>query len=116
MEALQSHLIVEDTAQGRKACGPLFSPTPVQVVIGQNTPGQKYVICEKPNRWNDTPYWAMEMPTTIVPDHSGIFNTNFIRLLEKFLPTADEMEHTSDMPQLRVTKDVTEGGLPNGRP
>lgn len=104
MPALQSHLIVEDTPQSLKACGPLFSSAPIQVVIGQNTPGQKYVICEKPNRWNDTPYWAMEMPTTIVPDHSGIFNTNFVTLLERFLPTRQQMENPANMPELRVTK------------
>lgn len=34
----------------------------------------------------------MQMPTTIVPDHSGIFNENFIRLLEQFMPSQEEMK------------------------
>jgi hypothetical protein len=88
MQVLQSHLIVENNPQALKQCGPLYSPTPVVL-----TTGQQYVICEKPDRWNDTPYWAMEMPATIVPDHSGIFNLNFMALLDKFLPTAEEMRN-----------------------
>jgi hypothetical protein len=43
----------------------------------------------------------MEMPATIVPDHSGIFNKNFLALLEKFLPTKEEMTNPGDMPQLK---------------
>jgi hypothetical protein len=92
MEVLQSHLIVENNPQSLRECGPLFSPTPVVI-----TTGQQYMICRK-NSWNDTPYWAMEMPATIVPDHSGIFNRNFIALLQKFLPSKDEMENFGLMP------------------
>jgi hypothetical protein len=100
MQALQSHLIVEDNPEARKQCGPLFSQTPVTVTVGaavgnRPAPTKKYVICVKPKSWNDTPYWAMEMPTTIVPDHSGIFNLNFISLLTKFLPSPDEMLDSS---------------------
>ena len=98
MEVLQSHLIVENTQQTLKQCGQLFSPTPVKI-----STGQQYIICEKPNRWNDTPYWAMEMPATIVPDHSGIFNLNFIALLEKFLPSQAEMENPDLMPKPQAT-------------
>jgi hypothetical protein len=94
---LQSHLIVEDKPQLLKQCGPLFNPTPVKL-----TTGQRYFICEKPDRWNDTPYWAMEMPATIVPDHNGIFNLNFIYLLEQFLPSENEMRDPNLMPSLRL--------------
>jgi hypothetical protein len=97
MEVLQSHLIVEDTEQGRSQCGALYSQTPVQI----NT-GQKYLICEKPGRWNDTPYWAMQMPATIVPDHGGIFNKNFLALLEKFLPSEEEMRDPAAMPHVQL--------------
>ena len=34
---------------------------------------------------NDTPYWVMEMPTEIVPDHSHIFRLEFGRLLQAFV-------------------------------
>jgi hypothetical protein len=97
MEVLQSHLILEDNDQGRSQCGALFTQTPVQI-----STGQKYLICEKPGRWNDTPYWAMQMPATIVPDHGGIFNKNFLTLLEKFLPSEDEMKDPAAMPHVQI--------------
>jgi hypothetical protein len=97
MEVLQSHLIVENNEQGRSQCGPLYSLAPLKI-----STGQEYLICEKPGRWNDTPYWAMQMPATIVPDHSGIFNGNFIALLEKFLPGEQEMRDPALMPRLRL--------------
>ena len=34
---------------------------------------------------NDTPYWVMQMPTRIVPDHSDIFRKEFRLLLEAFI-------------------------------
>jgi hypothetical protein len=101
LDAVQSHLIVEAPAQPGQ-CGKIFGQ-PVEVSVGGNpaTAAKKsYVICEKPNRWNDTPYWAMEMPATIVPDHSGIFNSNFVRLLIQFLPSYDEMANPADRPRL----------------
>ncbi len=97
MQVLQSHLIVENTPQALAGCGPLFSPAPITI-----STGQQYFICEKPDRWNDTPYWAMQMPATIVPDHNGIFNLNFIALLEKFLPSAQEMSDPALMPAVHV--------------
>lgn len=85
MQALQSHLIVEmkDASQCRDAvvfAGPFTLPN-----------GTAYQVCEKPGRWNDTPYWAMQMPASIVRDHSGIFNENFVRLLMEWFPTEAEM-------------------------
>jgi hypothetical protein len=34
---------------------------------------------------NDTPYWVMEMPVEIVPDHSNIFRVEFATLLQAFV-------------------------------
>jgi hypothetical protein len=103
LDALQSHLIVEAPVKPGQ-CGPTFG-TPVTITIGGvsgsgSSPTKQYVICEKPNRWNTTPYWAMEMPATIVPDHSGIFNTNFLTLLLEFLPSNNEMINPDHRPRL----------------
>jgi hypothetical protein len=87
MPVLQSHVIVEIKKGGPVSDCPAPYATPFPV-----TTGQTYQVCEKPKRWNDTPYWAMEMPTTIVPDHNGIFNENFIALLTQFLPSKEEMD------------------------
>lgn len=36
-----------------------------------------YVLVEKPNARNRTPYWVMQMPPSVVPDHSTIFTPVF---------------------------------------
>jgi hypothetical protein len=76
MQALQSHLVVEtkDAAE----CGSAKMIIPPFSLRN----GITYQVCEKPDRWNDTRYWAMQMPASIVRDHSGIFNLNFFDLLE----------------------------------
>ena len=63
--------------------------------------GITYEICEKPDRWNDTPYWAMQMPSSIVRDHSGIFNDNLVGVLGWFLPQEPEMADPRLRPALR---------------
>ncbi|HEV2200499.1 MAG TPA: hypothetical protein VGR73_11820 [Bryobacteraceae bacterium] len=96
MEALQSHLIVAEADAAQCNGGKLFAG-PFQLPNQQ-----RYRICEKPGRHNDTPYWAMEMPASIVPDHGGIFNENFIGLLQLFLPDAEEMRNRALRPALRT--------------
>ena len=39
------------------------------------------LMVAKPGSNNNTPYWVMQMPTTIVPDHSTIFTPVFRNLL-----------------------------------
>jgi hypothetical protein len=59
-------------------------------------------LCERNGRWNDTPYWAMQMPTTIVPNHSGIFSVNFLGLLQTFLLDANEMANPALRPEIQL--------------
>ena len=93
MEALQSHVIVQpQDAADFQRCAVDANGSPEYVGSPfSTTTGQTYRICEKGGRWNNTPYWAMQMPATIVPDHSGIFNVNFLKLLQTFFPTEAEM-------------------------
>jgi hypothetical protein len=98
MEVLQSHLIVDPSSPSDIArCGnpPSFFGAGIP-----NTSGKTYRICEKPGRWNDTPYWAMEMPAAIVPDHSSIFNSNFVMLLNAFFLDAGELADPQRRPHL----------------
>lgn len=94
MEALQSHLIVDvsDPADVRRCATDQVSGFPKYFGPAfATTTAHTYRICEKQGRWNDTPYWAMQMPATVVPDHSGIFNVNFLRLLQTFFLDVNEM-------------------------
>jgi len=45
----------------------------------------RYCIVPVPKRYNDTPYWVMQMPTEFVPDHSTIFRPVFRDLLKQFI-------------------------------
>jgi hypothetical protein len=46
---------------------------------------QRYCIVPVPDRYNDTPYWVMQMPKEFVPDHSTIFRPVFRELLAQFI-------------------------------
>ncbi|HWZ44663.1 MAG TPA: hypothetical protein VNW97_14395 [Candidatus Saccharimonadales bacterium] len=46
---------------------------------------------EKKGVWNDTPYWIMEVPSEIIPDHSTIFTERFIAMLKRLVPTQKTM-------------------------
>lgn len=81
MELLQSHRIVGCAEDGDAVVGEI-----------KLTGGPCFKVVPKPGRWNDTPYWVMQMPVAIVPDHSTIFNLKFIQLLKAFLPTSRELE------------------------
>jgi hypothetical protein len=82
MQILQSHLVLpaEEVPAGT-------SPADRVAEFALSDTKQKFVIINKQNRWNDTPYWLMEVPSTIIPDHSTIFTLRFIDLLKEFLPS-----------------------------
>jgi hypothetical protein len=86
MQALQSHVIIED--------GTCNTGGAARTPFGNEfkLPNQRiYQICEKPGRWNDTPYWAMQMPASVVRDHSSIFTEDMVGLLGRFLVSSEEM-------------------------
>ncbi len=43
--------------------------------------GQCYQLTPKPDRWNDSPFWVVPVPTTIIKNHSDIFNSNFSTMI-----------------------------------
>jgi hypothetical protein len=86
MQALQSHIIVDGEAC-RDGQGDLV-PFGAAFTLPN---GKMYRVCEKRARWNDTPYWAMQMPASIVRNHSSIFTQDLVGLLTVFFPTPQEM-------------------------
>ena len=42
-----------------------------------DTEDPRFLLVEDPNAKNRTPYWVMQMPPVIVPDHSTIFTQVF---------------------------------------
>jgi hypothetical protein len=54
------------------------------VDLGNDNGKTKYYICQRASL-NDTPYWAMQIPTEFVPDHSTVFRPELRALLRAFV-------------------------------
>jgi hypothetical protein len=55
--------------------------------------GATYNIVEQPGSQNLSPYWVMQLPTDIVPDHSTIFGTAFRDLITDLVLAAHDLPH-----------------------
>ena len=94
MQALQSHTVAEGTACTEDS-------TPLSPAVSFTLPNAKtYQLCEKSGRWNDTPYWAMQIPASIVRDHSSIFTEDFVKLMRVFLPAPEVVADPQRRPRL----------------
>jgi hypothetical protein len=51
----------------------------------------RYWIVPVKNRCNGTPYWAIQVPKEIVPDHNTIFTERLISFLQLFIPQPEEV-------------------------
>jgi hypothetical protein len=86
---LQSHLIGTgadfQTAYGNHG----YTCVSIAAPGGKST---NYYVVPVPGALNTTPYWIMQMPVEIVPDHSDIFRLEFGYLLQAFVlrQAADE--------------------------
>jgi hypothetical protein len=61
---------------------------------------QRYSIHENPRSWNDTPYWVMEVPPSVVPDHSRIFGRETIEFAGTLIAMAGALEGRDRRAQL----------------
>lgn len=94
MQALQSHTVNEGAACA-EGSAPLSPP------VSFTLPNTKtYQLCEKGGRWNDTPYWAMQVPASVVRNHSSIFTEDLVRLLHVFLPAKEIVADPQRRPRL----------------
>ena len=89
--ALHSHLVEVapiGTDAGEPAAGDIertmgrlnYNYDPLTRLRTWSAEGEKlrYSIHQNPRSWNDTPYWVMEVPPAIIPDHSTIFGRETI--------------------------------------
>lgn len=84
--ALQSHVIGLDSDPDVKAAqaqGTVYATVHVD--------GKTFYIVPKVSAKNRTPYWVMQMPVEIVPDHTTIFRPQFDALLIAFLEQRPDM-------------------------
>ncbi|MCG8459364.1 MAG: hypothetical protein MI919_24060, partial [Holophagales bacterium] len=58
-----------------------YDPRTGQPVIVFEGGRHRFRIVRKPRVFNDTPYWIMRVPTSLIPDHSQIFRFDTYRLI-----------------------------------
>lgn len=51
-------------------------------MISFNGQKDRFTIRKKPNAFNQTPYWILRVPKSLIPNHSDIFGVDTIRLLQ----------------------------------
>ena len=84
---LRSHLIARaddpEMTKMLELCRPIIS-TDISMLAGN----AQYVMVERPEAANTTPYWVTHMPPSIVPDHSTIFTQVFRDFLVTLIENA----------------------------
>jgi len=82
---LQSHIVAPDDGKGTIRDAYKQRGYTCVSLPGPNHTKKDYYVVPIKDAKNDTPYWVMEMPTDIVPDHSHIFRQEFGQLLQAFV-------------------------------
>ncbi len=59
--------------------------------------GQCFEMTPVPQRWNDSPYWVVTVPPSIIRDHTDIFNAGFATMI------IDLMEHYQVLASAQAT-------------
>lgn len=99
MGVLQGHAIVDQAGleamypndpDKQKKC--TYSTVTVQTGTAAAPAPKTYYVVRMEQQWNTTPYWVMQMPVAIVPDHSNIFRKEFRDLVWSFIERKNLME------------------------
>jgi hypothetical protein len=62
-----------------------YDPLTRQRVFSFRGEKHKFSIKKRPRAFNDTPYWIMRVPRSLIADHSAIFGANTVRLVGAIL-------------------------------
>lgn len=93
-----------------------FDPVTRQVGFSFDGHDHRFTIVRKPRALNDTPYWIMQVPRELIPDHSTIFTDDTVALVEAlFLFTgALEPETATILRREDGVRPVAVAPLPDG--
>ncbi|MEP6717319.1 MAG: hypothetical protein ABJC09_17230, partial [Terriglobia bacterium] len=89
-EAFVSHIIDVDSSSAAKGA----VSAGCRVVLASDIAGARYKIIERPGARNLTPYWVMQLPRAIVPDHSTIFGAQFRSLIVDLVQVRRQFDPT----------------------
>ncbi len=62
-----------------------YDPETQQVALSFNGEEHRFTIRRKPWALNDTPYWIMQVPPELIPNHSAVLTEDTFRLMEAVL-------------------------------
>jgi len=62
-----------------------YDPETQQMALAFNGEDHRFTIRRKPRALNDTPYWIMQVPPELIPNHSAVLTENTFRLMEAVL-------------------------------
>lgn len=82
---LQSHWFCSDDERLHAGCKcGTHSEHPLRLRMRFEEKQAHGYSCFRPiaGAWNDTPYWALQIPATIVPDHGNVFTSEFVDLVD----------------------------------
>lgn len=62
-----------------------YDPETQQMALSFNGEEHRFSIRRKPRALNDTPYWIMQVPPELIPNHSAVLTEDTFRLMEAVL-------------------------------
>ena len=80
-----------------------YDPISQQETISFNGRKHRFTIKRKPRALNDTPYWIMNVPKSLIPDHSDIFGVDTVRLMAALVQGTGVLEPNSYTELVRET-------------
>lgn len=116
-EVLHSHVVTEEplsssekptAGYGGQRDRPArweFDPLTGQPVIVFDGSEHRYRIKRKPRAFNDTPYWIMQVPRSLIPDHSRVFRFDFFRMVSALMVATGAIDAST------TTRLVREDGI-----
>ena len=106
---LHSHVVTAESLPKQDRAGNelalQFGPDPntQEETISFNGRKHRFTMKKKRGALNDTPYWIMNVPRSLIPDHSDIFGVNTIRLMAALVQSTGALEPDSHTVLVRET-------------
>ena len=124
VKALHSHVVtgrpLNEEELGKQRGGfdtevtPKYDPDTKQWGFSFRSGDNEFMIEPIPRAWNDTPYWIMSVPRSLILDHSAIFNPNTVRLIAAILEITGALQPQTGITIVRETGIRPLGLLPAG--
>jgi len=98
---LHSHVVTAESLPKQDGSGDElalqfgYDPTTRQKTVSFNGHKHRFTIKKKLAALNDTPYWIMNVPKELIPDHSHIFGVDTARLISALVQSTGVLEPNS---------------------